>query len=245
MKGAPFLMALCIMASAENLDPKRVWMIDYHDFGDGTGNFLFRGNAPIKNESSFAYDELVSVMGQRANASGVAFPSKFYFVDITLDNDFDGSVFTIEREYWAKQGSTQDFGIMLHWLFAETAGVLPPSAVPVEFERRKICDSGDLWLVDQLPTRLAFTRSMLLTQRYDKLPVVMYVHCVGGCDRTGEFVATYRLQYGSDKNITDLYNRDIQECGRAPNKMATLSIEWYCACYHLNTGSDVGKCDSL
>lgn len=128
----------------------------------------------------------------------------------------------------------------------ETAGVTPPNLVPIPSDREKICNSGDLWLVDQIPTRIDYVRQILLTQRYDKLPVVIFIHCVGGCDRTGEFVATYRLQYGENKNITDIYAEDVSECGRCPNDFSTSSIEWFCVCYKQeNPLEKVGSCEKL
>lgn len=102
--------------SAENLDYKKVWLVDYNKFtSSNTINYLYRGNAPIVNNTAFAYDELVSYMKLRANASGLPFPSKFYFIDVSLDNTFDGEDFTIEREFWGKKGATEQFGIMLSY----------------------------------------------------------------------------------------------------------------------------------
>eukprot|EP01084_Bolivina_argentea_P120701 213994_1 len=247
MKVLLLVSVVCLfhVAFTENLEYKKVWLIDYNKFQDGTINYLYRGNAPIINNTQFAYNELIQYMTSRANDSMLPFPSKFYFIDISLDNTFDGEDFTVEREWWAVKGATEQFGIMLHWPITETAGIIPPQIAPPNY-RKEICNSSDLWLIDQIPTRIDYTHQILLTERYDKLPVVIYVHCVGGCDRTGEFIATYRLQYSENKNITDIYAKDIQECGRCPNELATSSIEWFCICYKQQNARDkIGTCDNL
>ena len=46
--------------------------------------------------------------------------------------------------------------------------------------------NGSVWAVDQVPTRVEALQKMLNTA-YPRYAAI-YVHCEGGCDRTGEFV---------------------------------------------------------
>merc|ERR1712232_578355 len=69
---------------------------------------------------------------------------------------------------------------------------------------------------------------------------VIYVHCSAGCDRTGEFVAAYRMLKGDFKrgrpttstprNISDIYAADVAECGRPPNYFSSTALKWFCFC---------------
>ena len=77
------------------------------------------------------------------------------------------------------------------------------------------------------------------------LSVVIYVHCVAGCDRTGQFVASYRLQYDNN-NVTDVYSMDCNECGRCPNRWSTVGIEWFCYCENLQFPNTlIGNCTHI
>ena len=80
-----FSLTLILSYPTQNLDPNRVWLVNYHKFPDNSINFLYRGNAPLNN-SQFAYNELVSIMTERAQQSNLTFPSQFYFVDISYKN---------------------------------------------------------------------------------------------------------------------------------------------------------------
>ena len=110
-----WLSLVVIFGESEDLEYNRVWLVDYNKFNEsGVYNYLYRGNTPTMNDS-FAYDELVSYFSLRANQTDIPFPSTFYFIDVSLDNTFDGEDFMIEREYWAKKGASEEFGIMLSY----------------------------------------------------------------------------------------------------------------------------------
>ncbi len=103
----------------ENLNFNKVWLVDYQQFEDQSMNFMYRGNSPIVNGTTFAYNELVQYMTIRANDAGLQFPSQFYFVDVSLENALsDGDNWRIEAEFWRKTGNDTDFGQLLHWPLA-------------------------------------------------------------------------------------------------------------------------------
>jgi len=221
--------------------------VDYEIFDAKTNliNYLYRGNSPVVNDSYFGYNELASYFKIRANDVNLTFPSSFYFIDVSLTDMF-GKDYYVEKVFWAKHGNDGNFGILFHWAVLESPGLVPPNWIPDPILRNKLCDGNKIWFIDQIPTRISYVNSVLTSQRADKLPVVIYVHCEGGCDRTGEFIASYRLQYSKLQNITEIYNLDVQECGRAPNDFATSSIEWFCVCYKEQTKHyDIGNCEHL
>jgi len=68
------------------------------------------------------------------------------------------------------------------------------------------------------------------------VPRLIYVHCSAGCDRTGEFIGSYRLQFFKT-NTTDMYAADTSECGRSPNWFGTSALEWFCLYLQATNGT--------
>lgn len=74
-----------------------------------------------------------------------------------------------------------------------------------------------VWAVDKLPQR---TREMkkMLDATYDR-PRAFYVHCEAGCDRTGEFCGSYRLE-NLNFTMADAWQANIKvrraDAARAP-----------------------------
>ena len=246
---AALLLLAATCAHAEDISLKKVWVVDSTSYPKAA---LFRGNAPLQNKR-FAYDTLMSYMRTKAtNASVPGYPadnSKIYLVDITFENLFDHG-YEDEAHFW-QNASNAAKGRYEAWLLmgAPLWGEFDSAA-----EQRKDIASGKIWKVDQIPSRLLKMRAMLAAgppPGYDFLAV--YVHCAGGCDRTGEFVASYRMQYFHTAQLAPIYAQNVQECGRAPNYFSTGATGWYCTTWNLfnNTGGqpamtdcwNVAKCD--
>ncbi|RYG51923.1 hypothetical protein EON67_02365 [archaeon] len=96
-----------------------------------------------------------------------------------------------------------------------------------------------LWSVDLLPTRLELMQSMLTTQT--ATPNVFVVHCEAGCDRTGEFSAGYYMRW-QNMNVTASWQRDVTDCGRAPDYWSKNAIQWYCLTYEYQFSTNIGDC---
>jgi protein tyrosine phosphatase len=60
-----------------------------------------------------------------------------------------------------------------------------------------------VWDIDRLPHRLKLLRGML-TADYNS-SVAIYVHCTAGCDRTGEIMGAYMLQYDHPQALPSLH----------------------------------------
>jgi hypothetical protein len=231
------LALLCIGLVSANLalDNKRVHIFDAVPRKQGTGmNFMVRGNMPL-NQTAFAYDQLSQIMAQRAKEMNLTWSPNFYLVDIALNNDLDGSDLKMERDFWAKAPKT--LGEFINWPLG-LAGLLPPNFYP-EPERRKMAN-GSVWEIDKIPDRVQIVHDMLVAGRADK-QLVIYVHCSAGCDRTGEFVGSYRMQF-TTPNAIKMYNLNCAECGRAPNYFGTTGLEWYCYYYEYRYEKDIGDC---
>eukprot|EP01084_Bolivina_argentea_P155933 271719_1 len=246
------LDSVCADANSTILSFQKVHLIDVNKFSSGLINYFYRGNTPKVN-NTFAFDTLAQYMSIRANESGLPFPSSFYFIDLIVSGMNDEPDWNIENVYWNVSGYKYNFGYAFQWeLTHYPASNYDPSdmsqsdindmcTMPSNNQYRTLNESY-LWSHDQIPMRIDLARNLLLTERFDGLPTILYVHCEGGCDRTGQFVAAYRLTYLM-QNITNVYCLDCLECGRCPNSGNTIGIEWYCNCYSIKNNKQVGDCN--
>lgn len=217
------LVSLGFWTASANLDFKRVHLVDKV----GT-NLLFRGNMPV-NDTAFALDALLDFMHNRSASAGVAFPKDFRLIDITLNNVFDYDA--KEIDFWKHAPAT--FGELIKWPLGFD-GIVSPHDLSDSI-RRSMCKKG-VTTVDQLTERVQQLSGILRSEH----ATVVYVHCSAGCDRTGEFVAAYRLLNGDfrngrltpsmSRNISAVYGEDVIECGRPPNYFSTTALKWFCFC---------------
>ena len=81
---------------------------------------------------------------------------------------------------------------------------------------------------DHLPQRVDKLHELLFSHR-DR-PVILYVHCEQGQDRTGQIIGAYQLKYGGmDWPTMFAYNREVT--GRVPLPKHLNTLRYYC--YHL------------
>ena len=192
------------------------------------------------NSTTVAYDQLVADFVKRVaqEAPGLTFPDKFFLLDLSLENAFDKSV-TIETSFWSNPANAH-LGAYLNWPIG-FAGILPPTLYARDQIAAMSAFNGSVWGTDQLPARIEAFRQMLFTPHASGLPLVLLVHCSAGCDRTGQFVGSYRMQY-QNSNVTGMYALDTTECGRSPNFFATSGLEWFCYYLQLHTAINPGDC---
>ena len=231
------ILAILAAFGAHGLTLHKMHLVDHHA---DHHSFLFRGDEPIvggKGNWSFDYPLLVQYMRTRAGEKNLTLPedSKLYILDITFENALN-SGFHTEEEFW-KDPANAAKGAYKQWLLV--GDLVHPSEVSPH-ERKKMIDDGEVWDIDQIPTRVVKMREILLNgppAGYDAIAV--YVHCQGGCDRTGEFIASYRMAYQYAPKLATQYELDCQECGRCPNWFATGGIGWYCLTWNMYNSSTV------
>ena len=224
------LIVVLIAVALCDLDFNRVHVVDKV----GTNSYLFRGNQPLngtKETYQFAYDELLQDLTLRAKeeANSTLPAPSVYLVDVTFETIVDGGFFQ-EAEFWADPKNA-DKGRYENWVLVGApfwADGFSPA------QQKQMIENGTVWNVDQIPDRLLKMRKMLEQgppPNYDALAV--YVHCAAGCDRTGEFVGSYRLAYEHRSTLSPIYEMDVIECGRAPNYFSSGMIGWYCLTWNL------------
>ena len=126
------------------------------------------------------------------------------------------------------------------------AGILPPSI----FSLAQITAMSDpnstksVWAQDKLPSRLDSFYTALNSKHSSGKPLVIVVHCEAGCDRTGQWVGSYRMRYNK-ASVTDMYALDTAECGRSPNYFGTSGLEWFCYYLSMHVGIIPGNCTGV
>ena len=99
------------------------------------------------------------------------------------------------------------------------------------------------WLPDQLVTRVGQLHTWLTTGLTNplNLPLVLYIHCEGGCDRTGELSGAYAMGY-LNKSWRQINEMNHEACGTRPFGCGNfIDARWYCLWLAATTGrKDLG-----
>jgi len=128
---------------------------------------------------------------------GVKIPSAYYLIDVNLLNiekPNDAKLISMEYQFFKAKpylGQIQVWGMVGTGLSATD---------PLLSCRGYLARHLDQWLADKLVTRVEILRKWLtggpmFIRKKNPLPIVIYVHCVVGCDRTGELIGAYYLRY--------------------------------------------------
>lgn len=60
----------------------------------------------------------------------------------------------------------------------------------------------------------------------EKKPLVIYVHCEAGFDRTGEVIAAYQLRH-QGKSYHQAYQNAVEVAGRQISSFSKHGLQWY------------------
>jgi len=192
--------------------------------------YLFRGPSPV-TDGEFDYTGLVAAI-QDNPAPPTPVPDNFYLVDISLLNTNEGAEIGAEIAYFEANPAAGE----LQWW--ETLGTPQCYFQTDPNGRDALVSSLDQWFPEPLIWRVATLRNWLQNPPQSG-PVVIYVHCDGGCDRTGEMIGAYMLRY-MNMNWSDMYaaNRPCALKNGQPWPPACpnyCALQWYA--FWLNTQS--------
>jgi hypothetical protein len=157
-------------------------------------------------------------------------PDSYYLVDVSLlydDGQNDGLELAAETQFFK---DNWQLGKLVSW---PTYGSLRCYFHTGSSEQDRLLKTFDEWLPDKLIQRTETLRYMLETSwlptptpfdpQYDPPPIVFYVHCDGGCDRTGEMIGAYRLRQGY--SWWDMWAE--HPCNRPMGCNNHRALEWY------------------
>jgi len=219
------------------VDDLNVLFVDAVPSGNsGQYNFLFRGPNPLTSTQpyQFNYDVLTASMENAARGAGYTLQQPYRLIDINLlqwENANEVPMIEAEYNFFLDR---PDLGEFHFW---ETNGtglcpLTPPLNDPAvqQYLATNLAD----WLTDRLadlppdqqpPGRMQQLRTWL--EEENAVPNVIYAHCEGGIDRTGELMGAYYLRW-MNKSWAEMNEINAKVANRpfgCGNYRATL---WYC-----------------
>jgi hypothetical protein len=208
-------------------------------------SWLFRGNFPTITTNGtngttvrYADPELFEYMALRAQSEGNATlpPQGTYnFTTISFDSVLEIGTEIVEMDWFA---ANPNYTLTFWPLFGE---LLPPADVSNETRQEALANTTQFWEIDQLPARIDDLHAEMVAANDAGKPLVVYVHCDAGCDRTGEFSGAYYMRW-LGYNVTGAYALDTYCCGRAPDWWSTCAIAWYCYTESYVLSENLGNC---
>ena len=213
-------------------------------FVDQVGdNYLFRGGAPLIDEGNDNYSFDTNLFAALATANPLM-PTFFNLVILCLFHPNEVSKIEAEMTYFKKY---PEVGLFNLW---DTNGTPLCYFQTDPLERDYLVGTLEQWLDDPLIWRTAKLRSWLegavLPTPVPRpgLPLVFYVHCDGGCDRTAELIGAYRMRYMSYSWI-DMWSE--QPCQRPLGCNNYRALQWYAFWLNMALGfqlSGMGEVDN-
>jgi len=233
------LVFLVFGATADYLEENKVRFLDW-THGQSFTNYLFRGNEPkLTNETGddyFAYDELQDYMINAASNLSVVLPKKYWLIDYKLyyvepiEPDVD-----LETQFFQSNPTLGE--LRLQRIIGDLTS---PRIYPQSYVKDEAIVLSS-WQPDNLPDFIQNLNKLLYTEGPNKLPMVIYVHCECGCDRTGEVAGSYAMQYmGMTFNEAYAWDEDIAGRWILPNHK--WAMEWFCSYLQYAKGFNVDPC---
>lgn len=217
-------------------------------------NSLFRGPLPMtttaEGRSTFDYPGLKQALQTATTPVGLTVPDDFYLIDLDLmqiESRDDAAAIVVERQYFVDAPSSGEIHI---WGMRGT-GINVTDRDLTEDVRNNLALHLDDWLEDKLVERVQRIRDWLENGAAGaRAPVVIYMHCLGGMDRTGELSGAYYLRYMdmSWKDVNEINKKIAKHTGAAccpcadpgpDNKDITFgannyrAVQWYCLSLNL------------
>jgi len=217
-----------IQKKPKNFDGSRVALVD-----SSGKNFLFRGSNPfVKKDGKvvFAYDELKNYFSEILENKGMELPQDFYLVDVSL-LDMDEYYEIKKEQAFFKKNPKQG-----HVLSISTpSSALLFSELEHNLFTYNIVENYNSWITHNLDIL-----HKILEEKSDK-PVVIYVHCNGGRDRSGFILASYRMLF-KNMDLDDVNLQNRIEVGRSSEGFYQSAITSYCYYLQEKYGKTSGYC---
>ncbi len=215
------------------VDVNNVHFVDAVQTASGQFNFLFRGPNPLTADPPYTlnYHGLCDAIENAAATARAPLTKPYRLVDINLmqwGNANEVAMILAEHNFF------RDYPELGEFHFWETNGTgLCPLEPPLNNPavQQYLATNLASWLGDELADqadqsgRMQQLRSWLEAE--NDMPNVIYAHCEGGIDRTGELMGAYYLRW-MGKSWAEINQLNFEIANRAfgcNNFRATL---WYC-----------------
>ncbi len=183
-------------------------------------NFLFRGPVPtvrpFNQPLTYDYGGLTEAM-RHATPSGLSLPGNYMLIDVCLLHANETEEIAAIQSFF---NDNPDLGSVT---LNDTYGTPNCYFQMSEPEVQELLNTFDTWLQERLIDCAVSIRTWLDTSPFP-VPVIVYVHCDGGCDRTAEIIGAYRLRY-MNWSWADIATD--QPCGRPLGCDNYRALQWY------------------
>ncbi|NDV27665.1 protein-tyrosine phosphatase family protein [Desulfovibrio sp. JC010] len=183
-------------------------------------NLLFRGPNPTvvkDNEEHFDFPGLLAVLKERykTQVGDGNFPKEFVFVDISLINSVlsqdpasgnpsNGYVLNAEYRFFNSTVSNST-------AIPKADTLITRKNIPLPGGNGTTITGSLLWwnirpvVEDSQRLKELVSKIATMLDSKNKIPYLIYIHCISGCDRTGDVAISHLLDYRK-MNPTDAYN---------------------------------------
>nr|CAG4712515.1 unnamed protein product [Naegleria fowleri] len=225
--------------SWSSIDEYRVRLVDANP---SLQRFLFRGNTPVTS-SQFdlvALQRTLSKVTHSLHNMNFTLPSQYYLVDISFLFELQHDL-KVEKQFFQENPQV---GALAHWTIL---GALVNGTDLPDWLRKELALNEAKWdLEDQLLSRVPQLHAWiwekdsihsalsngLFNSYTEGTPIVFYMHCEAGMDRTGEVAGAYYLKYFKWTFIQTLtYDYHIEEHPRPIEWANQNALNWFC--WHL------------
>lgn len=219
------LLFFLLQKKPKEFNANRVNLIDNFE-----NNYLFRGSNPFQNiygEPEFSYLQIKNAVNQNLRSQNISELEDFYLIVISLLNADHYFEIQKERDFFKKYpniGKVENFS------------EISPALLATPFYEYKIANDITNNYHLELTKLLTHINQTLKTK--SNKPIVIYVHCNAGRDRTGVISATYRLLF-KNYNLQQAVNKNIEEVGRNAESLLESSIISYC--FYLKNQKRIGE----
>jgi hypothetical protein len=200
-------------------------LIDMTPPGLGFTNFIFRGPyAAGEQPHEWNQTALTVNLLKAASASNISLPVPFFTVDVSLLT-VEWQSLVAESNFFA---ANPHVGRFSHWPMFGTnlnASTFDPST------RAFIAQQAPQPFGDYLPQLTDLLRAGLFAPNLHNrsVPLVFYIHCSEGKDRTGQVSAAYYLKWlRMSWNDALYYDQMCVGAPRALKPQLTWGAQWYC-----------------
>ncbi len=207
---------LIIQKKPRNLDPERVALVDVVG-----NNYVFRGSYPMQKKDGkniIAYEQLTASFNSVLAAKGLPQLDDYYLINFSLLSVNEFYLAKIEEEFFAQH---PNLGKVINVSLVRP-GLLIKQLPEIPYLTSMIIDIYNAGI-----TRLAKQIRHLASAIQSK-PVVVYIHCYAGRDRTGMLVSSYKLLFDKESALVDLRLENIREAGRHTKNLYDRAIASYC-----------------
>jgi len=218
-----------VQKNPKKFDGSRVKIVDNVD-----KNYFIRGSNPFVEkfgEKIFSYNYLKKIISQTIKDENKNIINDFYLVDINLLN-LDSYFQILDEELFFKKnpqlGEFENFSEISPRLL-----LMGYSSNQIIFNITKKYHRD----LDKIIDKIHFH----LHQKLDK-PIVIYVHCNAGRDRTGLISAGYRMKY-HDLNLKSAIKQNIADVQRSSESFLSDAIRGYCYYIQANFNKPQNFCD--